>query len=160
MSLRLSQSFQGKCVYQSTEKNEMGTVLIERLLKYHVSIKPVFLVQIKQRNCPDPGWIHVQESLNCCHHEIILNTTTVPRRSQYWKSFLQNMGYLKRSNPTMDPSLQVTSLQSSQRTRALSTVHLHQGTPGAMVKQNLQSGLLKDCLPVPNALDRIHISLC
>ena len=36
----------------------------------------------------------------------------------------------------MDPSLQVTSLQSSQRTGTLSTVHLHQGTPGAMDKQS------------------------
>ena len=67
------------------------------------------------------------------------------------------MEYLKRSDLTMDPSLQVTSLQSSQRTGALSTVHLHQGTPGAMDKQNLQSRLSKVCLPVPSALDRIHI---
>ena len=68
------------------------------------------------------------------------------------------MEYRKRFDPTMDPSLQVTSLQSSQRTGTLSTVHLHQGTPGAMDRQNLQSRLLKDCLPMPSALDRIHIS--
>ena len=38
----------------------------------------------------------------------------------------------KRSDQTIDPSLQVTSLQNSLRTGTLSTVHLHQGTPGAM----------------------------
>ena len=43
----------------------------------------------------------------------------------------------KRSNLTTDPSLQVTSLQNSQRAGTLSTVHLHQGTPGAMDKQSL-----------------------
>ena len=48
-----------------------------------------------------------------------------------------------------DPSLQVTSLQNSLRTGTLSTVHLHQGTPGAMDKQSLQSRLSKVCLPVP-----------
>ena len=66
----------------------------------------------------------------------------------------------KRSDQTMDPSLQVTSLQNSLRTGTLSTVHLHQGNPGAMDKQSLQSRLSKVCLPVPNALDRIHILLC
>ena len=51
-------------------------------------------------------------------------------------------------------------LQNSPRTGTLSTVHLHQGTPGAMDKQSLQSRLSKVCLPVPSALDRIHILLC
>ena len=37
---------------------------LQRLLKYHVSIKPVFFVQIKQRKCPDTDGIHVQKSLN------------------------------------------------------------------------------------------------
>ena len=73
---------------------------------------------------------------------------------------LQNMEYLKRSDQTMDPSLQVTSLQNSLRIETLSTVHLHQGTPGAMDKQSLQSRLSKVCLPVPNALERIHILPC
>ena len=41
------------------------------------------------------------------------------------------MEYLKRSDQTMDPSLQVISSQNSQRTGTLSTVHLHQGTPGS-----------------------------
>ena len=91
----------------------------------------------------------------CLHHNV-----TVPGWSQYWKSCLQNMGYPKRSDQTIYPSLQVTSSQSSQRTGTLSTVHLHQENPGAMDKQNLQSRLLKACLPVPSALDRIHISLC
>ena len=76
------------------------------------------------------------------------------------KGCLQNMESLKRSNRTMDPSLQVTSLQNSQRTGTLSTVHLHQGTPGAMDKQSLQSRLSKVCLPMPSAPDRIHILLC
>ena len=49
---------------------------------------------------------------------------------------------------------------SSQRTGTLSIVHLHQGTPGAMHNQSLQSRLLKDFSPVPSALDRIHILLC
>ena len=53
----------------------------------------------------------------------------------------------KRSDQTMDPSLQVTSLQNSPRTGTLSTVHLHKGTPGAMDKQSLQSRLSKVCLP-------------
>ena len=47
------------------------------------------------------------------------------------------MGYWRRSDQTMDPSLQVTSLQGSQRTGTLSTAHLHQGTPGAIDKQSL-----------------------
>ena len=64
----------------------------------------------------------------------------MPRWSQCWKSCLQNKESWKRSNQTTDPSLQVTSLQSSQRTGTL--VHLHQGTPGAMDKQNQQSRLL------------------
>ena len=40
-----------------------------------------------------------------------------------------------------EPSLQVISLQNSQRTGTLSTVHICQGTPGAMDKQSLQSRL-------------------
>ena len=32
--------------------------------------------------------------------------------------------------------------------------------PGTMDKKNLQSRWLKACLPMPNALDRIHTSLC
>ena len=46
------------------------------------------------------------------------------------------------------PQLQVTSLQNSLRTGTLSTVHLHQGTPGAMDRQSPQSRLLKDCSPM------------
>ena len=36
----------------------------------------------------------------------------------------------------------------------------HQGTPGAMDKHNLHSRLLKDCSPMPSALDRIDMFLC
>ena len=53
------------------------------------------------------------------------------------KELFAEMEYLKRSGQTMDPSLQVTSLQNSLRTGTLSIVHLHQGTPGAMNKQSL-----------------------
>ena len=60
---------------------------------------------------------------------------------------------------SMDPSLQVTSLLSLQRIETLSTVHLHQGIPRVMDKQSLQSRLLKACLPMPSALDGIHVSL-
>ena len=115
------------------------------------------------------SWLHdVWWKWILSHHRLLLKDAysmedayiTVPRWSQYWKSCLQNIEYLKRSDQTMDPSLQITSLQSSQRTGTLSTVHLHQETPGAMDRQSLQSRLLKDCSPMPSALDRIHILLC
>ena len=60
----------------------------------------------------------------------------------------------------MNPSLQVSSLLSLLRNGILTITHLHHRTLGAIIRQNLQSRLSRDCPPMLNTLDRTPASPC